>query len=229
LRRAPSGETIPRMTCAHCRDLPQMFDRKLAVFELDRYRRRGPARTTRMLLDELVARGVRGATILDIGGGIGVLQQELLAAGAERAVNADASPAYQTVAREEAKRRGNLERIEFFLGDFVELAPALPAMDVVTLDRVICCYPDASALVQASAAHARSLWGAVFPRERRGTRAAFRLFNLWQRLRGRAFRVYVHSTARVEQELRARGLSPLFAGRTFLWQVMVWGRQAPPG
>ena len=215
------------MTCPHCRDLPGMFDRKLAAFELKRYRRKGPAKTTRMLLDALVGQGVRGATVLDIGGGIGAVQLELLAAGAERAVNADASPAYHAVAREEAERRGKLDRIEFYLGDFVEIAPALPDMDVVTLDRVICCYPDMGTLVEASAAHARAMWGAVFPRERTGVRWAFRLVNLWQRLRRRAFRVYVHPTARVEELLRAQGLSPLFVGRTFVWQVMVWGRQVP--
>jgi 2-polyprenyl-3-methyl-5-hydroxy-6-metoxy-1,4-benzoquinol methylase len=215
------------MTCAHCRDLPDLFDRKLAALELKRYRRRGPAKTTRMLLDALLGQGVRDVTVLDIGGGVGAVQLELLAAGARRVVNADASPAYQTVVRGEAERRGTLDRIEFYLGDFVELAPALPAMDVVTLDRVICCYPDMAALVQTSAAHARSLWGAVFPRERRSVRAVLGLFNLWQRIRRKAFRVYVHPTTRVEQELRAQGLAPLFVGRTFVWQVMVWGREQP--
>jgi magnesium-protoporphyrin O-methyltransferase len=215
------------MTCAHCRDLPDMFDRKLAAFELRRYRKRGPAKTTRMLLDALVGQGVRGATVLDIGGGVGAVQLGLLAAGAQRVVNADASPAYQSAVREEADRRGALDRIEFYLGDFVELAPALPAADVVALDRVICCYPDVGALVQASAAHARSLWGAVFPRERRSVRAVLGIFNLWQRLRRKAFRVYVHPTGRVEQELRAQGLAPLYVGRTFVWQVMVWIRREP--
>jgi len=204
-----------------------MFDRKLAAFELKRYRKRGPAKTTRMLLNVLVGEGVRDASVLDIGGGVGAVQLELLAAGARQAVNADASPAYQTVVREEAERRGTLDRIEFYLGDFVELAPALPAMDVVTLDRVICCYPDMTALVRASAAHARSLWGAVLPRERRSVRMVLGIFNLWQRVRGKAFRVYVHPTTRVEEELRAQGLAPLYVGRTFVWQVMVWSRQQP--
>jgi magnesium-protoporphyrin O-methyltransferase len=221
------------MTCAHCRDLPELFDKKMAARELKRYRRRGPSKTTRMLLDALISQGVRNASLLDIGGGVGALQHEMLAAGVARVVNADASPAYQAAAREEAERTGRVGRIEFYLGDFVELAPAIPAQDVVTLDRVICCYPDVSALVGTSAAHAKALWGAVFPRERRGVRAVLALFNAFQRLRNKAFRVYVHPTARVESELRAQGLSPLFAGKTFVWQVMVWGRpragEATPG
>jgi magnesium-protoporphyrin O-methyltransferase len=212
------------MTCAHCRDLTGVFDAKVAAWELARYRRRGPSKTTRILLDALAGQGVRGASVLDIGGGVGAVQHEMLASGAARVINADASPAYQAVAQEEAERRGKLDRFEFYLGDFVETAPAIPPADVVTLDRVICCYPEVSALVGASAAHARRLWGAVFPRERAGVRAFFRLFNLWQRVRGRAFRVYVHPTVSVERELRAHGLSPLLIRRTFVWQVMVWGR-----
>jgi magnesium-protoporphyrin O-methyltransferase len=214
------------MTCAHCRDLPEFFGEKLAHRELKRYRKHGPSKTTRMLVDVLVGQGIRNATVLDIGGGVGAVQHELLASGAARVVNADASPAYQGAARQEAERRGKLDRVEFYLGDFVEIGPAIPAMDVVTLDRVICCYPDVSALVGASAAHARSLWGAVLPREHAATRVLFRLFNLWQRVRGKEFRVYLHPASRVESELRSRGLSPLLHRRTFVWQVMVWGRPA---
>jgi magnesium-protoporphyrin O-methyltransferase len=212
------------MSCAHCRDLPELFDAKLAALELRRYRRRGPSKSTLLLLDALVNEGVKGAEVLDIGGGVGAVQHALLASGAARVLNADASPAYQDAAREEAERQGKSDRIEFYLGDFVEMEAALPATDVVTLDRVICCYPDVDALVESSAAHAGRLWGAVLPRERRGVRLAFRGFNLFQRLRGKAFRVYVHPTSSVERALRGQGLAPLFTTRTWVWQVMVWGR-----
>ena len=212
------------MTCAHCRDIPRFFDPKVAAQELKRYRRKGPVKTTRILLDALRAAGVKGRTLLDVGGGIGAIQHELLAAGAAQVVNADAAPAYQEAVREEAERRGTADRIEFYAGDFVELAPALPSADLVTLDRVICCYPDMEKLVGASAERARSLWGAVFPREYLGIRIAFRAINLIQRLRRQAFRVYVHPRAGVERVLRARGLDPIAYRKTLLWQVMVWGR-----
>jgi magnesium-protoporphyrin O-methyltransferase len=35
----------------------------------------------------------------------------------------------------------------------------------VTLDRVICCYPDVQALVGLSAARARHLYGVVYPQD----------------------------------------------------------------
>jgi magnesium-protoporphyrin O-methyltransferase len=213
------------MTCAHCRDaVTDFFNAKVASRELQRYRRRGPAATTRLLLDALRSEGVLGKTVLDIGGGVGAIQHELLAAGAGRVVNVDASPAYQEATRREAEQRGTLERIEFYAGDFVEVAPALPVVDFVTLDRVICCYPNMPALVGASAEHARVLWAAVFPRENWAMRFAMRLVNLVQRLRKSAFRAYVHARKDVERELRGRGFRERVYRQTVLWQIMVWAK-----
>jgi magnesium-protoporphyrin O-methyltransferase len=214
------------MTCAHCRDAAtDVFNSKLARRELKRYRRRGPLETTEVLLDAVRAEGVKGRTVLDIGGGVGAIQHELLAAGAERVLNVDASPAYQETVRREAEARGTLQRIEFYAGDFVEVAPALPVADFVTLDRVLCCYPDVRALVGASAGRARLLWGAVFPRETRFMRFGMRVINLVQRLRRSAFRMYNHTRAEVEEELRARGFERRVHRQTMLWQVMVWGKE----
>ena len=96
-----------------------MFDRRTAERDRVRYHRDGPDRTTRMLLDMIRRIGVAGATILDIGGGIGVIDQELLKAGARRAAMIDVSHAYLDVAREEAHKADLLDRIDFHQGDFV--------------------------------------------------------------------------------------------------------------
>jgi magnesium-protoporphyrin O-methyltransferase len=156
---------------------------------------------------------------------VGALQHALLDRGAARATSAEASPAFQEVARAEAERRGMAGRIAFELGDFVELADRIPPADLVTLDRVICCYPDMPALVGASAAHARAVWGAVFPRERRLTRFAMGALNLVQRLRRNAFRTYVHPTEGVRQALSEKGFALRTHRETVFWQVMVWRRE----
>src|SRR6266480_1931756 len=127
------------MPCCHCQGVEAIFDARVAARELRQYRRRGPRKTTRLLLDALRAAGVRGRTLLDVGGGVGVIQHELV--------------------REEAARQGHAERLRLHRGDFVDLAPELPPADIVTLDRVICCYPDLPALVGLSAAHARRVYG----------------------------------------------------------------------
>ena len=56
-----------------------------------RYGRRGLDRTRARLVDFLEARGVEGATVLEIGGGIGELHLELLQRGARSAVNLELS------------------------------------------------------------------------------------------------------------------------------------------
>ena len=153
------------VTCCQCEGIERQFGRRTARWELRRFRKRGPAVTTRMLIDALRREGVSGASILDIGGGVGAIYHELLASGARNAVHVDVSPDYLAVAREEAERRGQADRVEFVRGDFVDLAAARSESDVVTLDRVICCYPDMDRLVALSADKARRLFGAIYPRE----------------------------------------------------------------
>src|SRR5688500_17373791 len=143
-----------RMDCC-AKGYDEMFDDAQATKDLKSFRHDGPEPTTRALLNLLRAQNVTGATLLDIGGGVGAIHHELIDAGVHRAVHVDASAAYIQVARQEAERRGHADRVEFHHGDFVDLAERVPLADVVTLDRVICCYPDMPALVEASATRAR--------------------------------------------------------------------------
>jgi predicted RNA methylase len=129
----------------------EIFDRRSAEQDLERYQRHGPDTTTRMLLDMIRERGVRGASVLDVGAGIGVIDHELLRAGAGHAVLVDASGPSLEAARSEARRRGHLDRIDFVDGDFVARASVIDHADIVTLDRVVCCYPDMESLVRSSA------------------------------------------------------------------------------
>jgi predicted RNA methylase len=98
------------------------YDEKRATSELRKYREQGPIPSTRALIEALKAEGVEGATLLDIGGGIGAIQHELLDAGATRAICVDASAAYLDAARGEGRRRGQGGRVNYLHGDFVDLA-----------------------------------------------------------------------------------------------------------
>ena len=102
------------------------YDAKLAASELAKYRTDGPRPWTRTLIEALKAEGVEGSTLLDIGGGIGAIEHELLDAGLANAINVDASAAYLDAAREESERRGHRGRVTYHHGDFVELAEAIP-------------------------------------------------------------------------------------------------------
>ena len=119
----------------------QQFNEKKATEELKRYRTKGPGPTTRLLQQGLEHAGTLNGTLLDIGSGIGSLTFGLLERGITHAVAVDASSAYNAVARQEAARLGRADAVRFVHADFVSVAPELPAATVVTLDRVVCCYP----------------------------------------------------------------------------------------
>ena len=212
------------MTCCQCEGMREVFGERVARKDLKRYRKKGPSRTTRILLDALTQEGVAGATLLDIGGGVGAVSNELLDAGAARATVVDASPAYLEVARSEAERRGNRDRITYRHGDFVEVAAEIPPVDVVTLDRVICCYHDMEALVSASAGKAGRLYGVVYPRDTWWDRLGVSLLNLTCRIRRNPFRVFIHPPAAVERMIEAQGLTKGFCRTTPVWQVIVYER-----
>lgn len=223
------------MTCRHCIDADDFFGSRLARHELKRYRRRGPSRTTRLLL-EAILEAVddsdtplgetrdEGVTLLDIGGGVGALQHGLVRAGAPSVLAVDASTAYLGASGEEARRLGQARRYDFMAGDAVEMAPALPDARVVTLDRVLCCYPDMPALLDVSSARARHLWGVVYPREWWGVRLGVAAINLFQRARGKAFRVYLHGPDRIRARAGERGLERVYTARTTVWQVELYAR-----
>ncbi len=212
------------MPCSQCLGIEKQFDQAWAAGDLRRYRKRGPMRTTRLLVDALKAEGVEGQTLLDIGGGIGALQNELLKGGMQSATGVEASTAYLAVAVEEAERQGHADRVRHHHGDFVALASEIEPAGVVTLDRVICCYPDMEALVGRSAERAQRLYGVVYPRRAWWARIVFKGINFINRLRRNPFRIFLHPPEAVDALIRAHGLAQRFYRKTILWQVVVYGR-----
>lgn len=205
-------------------DYDAMFDARTARRDLNAYRRSGPTGSTSRLIDAIKAAGVDGATVLDIGGGVGVVGFELLAAGADRLTDVDAARAYVAIARREATRRGLDDRVTFRHGDFVALAEEIEPADIVTLDRVVCCYGDWTALVDRSAARAQRLYGLVYPTDRWWTRFGIGMGNLTLRLLRRSFRGYVHPERAIDDRVRAAGFEPRAHHRGWLWQTVVYER-----
>jgi len=218
------------MSCEQCCGIEQVFDATSARKRLARFRRRGPDKTTRMLIDALrealEAEGTRDTVLLDVGAGLGAIHHALLGVAVSRAIHVDASPAQLKVAREETHRRGHEDSVTFMMGDFVSMADDLAPADVVTLDRVICCYDDMDRLVSLSAAKAKRFYGAVYPRDVRWMRVAMAVINLVQRLKRSAFRVFLHDPRTIDAALSTAGLSRGSARRTPGWEVVVYARQS---
>lgn len=212
------------MNCCQIQGLEDLFNEKLVSTELEQYRVKGPQKTTRLLVEALKEQGVQGLDLLDIGGGVGAIQHQLVAAGVRQATDVDASQSYIDAARAEAERRGLAGRVRFEHGNFVDIAPSLPAADIVTLDRVVCCYPDMEDLVKLSLEKANRLYGLVYPRDTWWARLGVKLLNLFFRLRKSPYRSYVHPSREVEALVRGRGFTRQFYRQTLVWQVVVYGR-----
>ncbi|PKB78766.1 MAG: hypothetical protein BZY88_16765 [SAR202 cluster bacterium Io17-Chloro-G9] len=212
------------MVCPQCRGIEEFFNEKWANGELNSYRKHGPRKTTQLLVDAIAAGPLEGKSLLDIGGGVGAVQHELLKAGVGSAMAVDASEGYINVSRGEAERQGHADKISYLHGDFVDHASTLEPSDIVTLDRVICCYHDVETLVGESSRRAAEVYGLVFPRDNWAVRAGFSLFNMFLRLRRSPFRVFVHSSSYVDALVRGNGMEQRSRKQTMVWQVMVYGR-----
>lgn len=211
--------------CSQCESIENLFNDSVARSELKRYLKNGPSKPTRILLDTLHTEGVVGFSLLDIGGGVGAIQHELARLGMRKITNVDASSAYLNIARQQAERQGYAEQAQFLHGNFVELADSVEAADIVTLDRVICCYPDMPGLVSASATKANKYYGLVFPCDRWWIKALGAVMNAIQWLRRDPFRFFVHPTRKVQLLAAEQGLKPLFHRRRLFWQVLIFTRQ----
>jgi magnesium-protoporphyrin O-methyltransferase len=202
--------------------IEDMFNEKRAALELRQYRKHGPGKTSRLLVESIVAEGVKGQTVLDIGGGLGAVHLELLSAGAREAVDVDASAGYLKAAKQEAERQGVAGRIKHLHGNFVDLACEVAMADVVTLDRVICCYDDAQSLLDSSAAKARSILGLVYPIDSGVMKIARGLLNFLLRALRRRFRIFVHSSAQVDAIAGSHGFLKRTYHKRGMWQVVVY-------
>ena len=138
----------------------------------------------------------------------------------------EASPSYVAEARREAEQRGYQERVSFIEGDAAELGEALPAADLTTLDRVICCYPDWARLVPHSAVKTRRYYGFSVPRCRWSVRLVVALQNLRRRMRGSAFRTYVHSLDAIDRKLADLGFRREYARDSFAWHTALYIRES---
>jgi magnesium-protoporphyrin O-methyltransferase len=176
------------------------------------------------LIAAISQQGVAGMTLLDIGGGVGGIQNALLNGGVIQASYVDASSAYVQAAQEEAIRGEIDDRITFLQGDFVDLAEDIPTADIVTLDRVVCCYDDMQALVKLSAEKASKIYGLVFPRDLWLVRLLLPIANFFLSLRGTPFRIFIHRTEQVDQIVREEGLEPVYYQKAGFWQILVYNR-----
>jgi hypothetical protein len=206
--------------CCRPEGYNRMFSARQAKVDASRYRKRGLGGTSRELVE--LAGDVSGESVLEVGGGVGAIELELLAAGAESATNVELSTEYEEEAEKLLVERGLTERVERRVGDFVE-EPVEPH-DVVVMHRVVCCYPDVDRLMGAAAACTRRRLLLTYPRERPWTRAGIWSVNLFMRISGSSFRAFVHPVARMAAAAQREGLALERRDHGLIWENAVYER-----
>ena len=214
------------MTCSHCLAIEKVFDQHQAEKDLKRYRRKGAPKTTGILIDAIRETGIEGLTLLDIGGGIGIIRHELLNAGVSSVISVEGSPSFLEAAKQEGERQGRKHLSGYLHGDFVDLAIEIPPADIVTLDKVICCYPDMQQLVQLSCERAGKIYAVVYPVDTWWMKAGVRFHNLVRKWQRNPFRAYVHSAEKIESLIRKSGLRRCFFRKKIPWYIAVYQRES---
>ncbi|MGK7390709.1 MAG: class I SAM-dependent methyltransferase [Candidatus Cyclobacteriaceae bacterium M2_1C_046] len=212
------------MTCAHCCDTNKFFDDKTARKELKHYNKKGPTGTTRAILKALSEIPKKDKTLLDIGGGIGAIQWEFLKEGAKHSTDVDAATGYIEHARSVAKEYGYQDKTTFLQGDFNDVADQLPAFDFVTLDRVVCCYPDYEMILKNSTAKAREYIALSYPISNSISRALNKIGRLYFIIKKSEFKTYIHPAKKIEELIENEGFQAIHNSMKFPWHIRVYKR-----
>ena len=212
--------------CCTPKGYQQIFSQKTARKEAKRYRRKGLDPTSRAIVEFLKKQGVEDRTLLEVGGGIGAIQIELLKAGVSRAVSIELTPTYEDAAADLLREAGLEDRIERRVMDFAMAGAEVEAADIVVMNRVICCYPDMPKLAGVAADHARGILVMSFPTDRWWMRVGLAVANIGLRIARRQFRIFLHSPEQILAAAAQHGLRTALNRPGFVWQIAALERVA---
>jgi len=209
------------MPCSCCAgESLDIFGEKSARRELRRYLRKGLGGDDAKLIAAWAEEdGLDGATVAEVGGGIGQVQAELLRRGATAGTVVEVVSGYEAAAAELARAIEVDERSSFVLADLLTTPDAVGPADIVVLRRVVCCTASGPRLLGLAAGKTRRVLLASYPRHTLVTRAFSRLQNLFFALLRKRFRSYVHSPEELDREAARHGLRRTRTARGAVWET----------
>lgn len=211
------------MTCAHCCGAEYLFDTKEANKNLKRFHKKGPNKTTSKLLTTLLNQDIKGFSHLDIGGGIGAIQLELLKNGVSKTTGVDASTAYLKVAEELLVKSGFTNSL-FIHGDFNDNNTEIEKHNIVTLERVVCCYPHVESLIDNSTAKAINYYAFVYPNDSWFAKIVNQLAHIYFKIKKNPFRTQIHYAKMMHERIENNGFTRIYYGNQFPWKIAVYKR-----
>ena len=211
------------MSCDHCSGADKLFDLKSAKKELKSYKKKGPRKSTKKLLSILSGYDQKGKSLLYIGGVIGAIQWEFVKNGGIKTTYIDSSSGYITVASDYAKEIDH-KVASFKMSDFNDVHEELVRHDFVSLDKVICCYPDYKKLLGNALNKTGTALAMTMPLGGWLSNFLNQFTNLYLLLRRNPFRTYMHNPNNVHDFIESYGFRLSEKTLSFPWLVRVYER-----
>jgi 2-polyprenyl-3-methyl-5-hydroxy-6-metoxy-1,4-benzoquinol methylase len=206
--------------CCDHDDYQSVFSSRFARRQSRRYHRRGLTPAARRIVDFAESQGITGATVLEIGGGVGHLQVELLRRGASHVTNLEISENYEPEAARLLKEAGVTDKVTRRFLDVAQTPDEVEPADVVVLHRVVCCYPDYARLLKAAAGHARKTLVYSHPAANIVNRVQFGSENVYRWLTRNDFRAFIHPPQDLVRAAESDGLAVAYRSHARDWDVV---------
>lgn len=187
-----------------------------------RYEKHGFDQTQKQMIEGLERVGFKDASLLEIGCGVGFLHQSLLEMGASSATGIELSDTMLDEASKRAQEHGLETRTDYHMGDFVSMGDTLPSADITLMDRVICCYPDADAMVHCSLEKTGRAYVLTIPRNLWYIRLGMAALNFMLLLVRSEFRGYIHNPELIDHWIIQKNYTRQYENTTAVWLTRVY-------
>ena len=212
------------MTCCCLESTNEFFNTQARRLE-KQFKKKGLRKEQKHLVEGIRRSGMNDTEILEIGCGVGGLHLSLLKDGAAQATGFDISERMIATARTLAAEMGLQERTQYWQGDFVTMHEKAPMADVTVLDKVICCYENASALISRSTAKTRRIYAVCYPCQNGLVRFIFRNAKYLLKLFRQTFHPYYHEPQQIQNWIVENGFEKVYEKETVVWLVQVFCRK----
>ena len=209
----------------HCCGADVFFDKKTAKKQYRQYIKNGPSRVTLKIIQQLPGQPIQGKSLIDVGGGIGALQWWFLQMGGAQTTAIDASTSYLQEAEKHASSKAWDVKTHFILGDYIEVHTKADRPDFITLDKVICCYPDYKEIIELSCQKAKTHVALSYPIDGIISQIFIWFEVLFVKLKTSSFRPYVHSVISIREVFEQQGYTRISHTMAFPWHIETYQRR----
>lgn len=209
------------MNCCSDNPAAKFFDKESKKF-IKKYRKKGLEKISRMLVEGIQELGIKDATILDVGCGVGGAHRALLRSGAAKVYATELSEEMLNAARTFNNEEGMTDRVEYILGDIVEMNGEIPGVDITMHDKVVCCYENADGLLEKTLAKTKNIYGFVMPRNNSIARFGFGFITFISKLLRWDFHPFYHPEQPILDRIEKAGFRLKIENHTLIWNVRVY-------